>query len=210
LSAEAAERPRSDAGTPGDQTLPRPWGFWSTLLWGFLAFALGTVSVLGALFWLDWAQNVPEAQDDLWKSPWFPLLLIVTNIIQVAVLAWAARLSGWPIGKYLGLVRPRGRDVLFGFAALILVLGALEILTHLVGRSSVTPFQMEGYEAARAAGLVPLMWLAFVVAAPLGEEILFRGFLFRGWAASPLGAPGTILVTSLSSAPPIRNTTGSA
>jgi membrane protease YdiL (CAAX protease family) len=26
---------------------------------------------------------------------------------------------------------------------------------------------------------------------------VFRGFLFRGWAASPLGAPGTIILTSL-------------
>jgi membrane protease YdiL (CAAX protease family) len=195
LTAEAAERPRSDADTPGDQALPPPWGFWSTLVWGLLAFALGAALVGGAVFWLNWGQleSLPDTQQD----PWLPLQLIIANLFQVAVLAWAARLAGWPIGKYFGLVRPRGRDLLFGFAALAVVLGALEILTHVVGRSSVTPFQMEAYRAARATGLVPLMWLAFVVVAPLGEEILFRGFLFRGWAASPLGAAGTILATSL-------------
>jgi membrane protease YdiL (CAAX protease family) len=36
-----------------------------------------------------------------------------------------------------------------------------------------------------------------VVVAPLGEELLFRGFLYRGWASSWLGVGGTILVTSL-------------
>ena len=74
---------------------------------------------------------------------------------------------------------------------------ALEILTYLLHRESVTPFQTEAYRASRAAGLLPLMWVAFVIAAPVGEEILFRGFVFRGWAASPLGVPGTILLTSL-------------
>jgi membrane protease YdiL (CAAX protease family) len=36
-----------------------------------------------------------------------------------------------------------------------------------------------------------------VVGAPLVEETFFRGFLFRGLAASPLGGPATIVVTSL-------------
>ena len=199
MSAEAAERPRSGAGTPNDQALPRPWGFWSTLLWGLLAFLLGAFLVFGAVFLINGGSldSLPETQEAPWKDPWLPLQLILINLIQIAVVALAARLSGWPIGTYFALVRPRRRDLLFGFAALLLVLGALEILTHLVGRSSVTPFQTDAYEAARAAGLVPLMWIAFVVAAPVGEEIVFRGFLFRGWAASRLGAPGTVLATSL-------------
>jgi hypothetical protein len=42
-----------------------------------------------------------------------------------------------------------------------------------------------------------VLWLAFVVVAPVGEEITFRGFLFRGWAASRLGVSGTILLSAL-------------
>ena len=38
-------------------------------------------------------------------------------------------------------------------------------------RTGRTPFQTDSYGAAHAAGLLPLMWLAFVVAAPLGEEM---------------------------------------
>jgi len=29
------------------------------------------------------------------------------------------------------------------------------------------------------------MWTGAVIVAPAGEEILFRGFLFRGWVRSP-------------------------
>jgi hypothetical protein len=52
-------------------------------------------------------------------------------------------------------------------------------------------------ETYLTAGSVALLWLAIVVAAPLAEEVLFRGFLFTGFAASPLGAMGTIFLTSL-------------
>jgi hypothetical protein len=37
--------------------------------------------------------------------------------------------------------------------------------------------------------------LAFVIIAPAAEEITFRGFLYRGWAASRLGVFGAILLT---------------
>ena len=42
----------------------------------------------------------------------------------------------------------------------------------------------------------PLLILALVVGAPVGEELIFRGFLFRGLAES-IGVVATIIVTSL-------------
>ncbi len=36
-----------------------------------------------------------------------------------------------------------------------------------------------------------------VVATPIGEEILFRGFLFRGWLQAPRDVWPVIVVTSL-------------
>ena len=52
------------------------------------------------------------------------------------------------------------------------------------------------YRAAKAAGVLPLLWLSMVVVAPVTEELFFRGFLHRGWAPSWLGVSGTIVVTS--------------
>jgi uncharacterized protein len=42
-----------------------------------------------------------------------------------------------------------------------------------------------------------LLWVAVVVCAPWGEEVFFRGFLFKGWLHSVLGGWGTVLLTSL-------------
>ncbi len=183
------------AAIPPDRSGPRPWGFWSTLLWALFAFAVSATIVGGTVLWLYWNafDRLPDSQEDAS----FAIQFIAVNLLQIVVLAWAARLAGWPVGRYFGLIRPNRGDVLYGVASFGLLLLALEILTHVLGRDSVTTFQTDSYRAASAAGLLPLLWLAFVVAAPVGEEIIFRGFVFRGWAASPLGVPGTILLTSL-------------
>jgi membrane protease YdiL (CAAX protease family) len=176
--------------------LPRPWGFWSTLGFALLAFLLAHIVVGGIVWWLSLSRGEVLSEAAL-DDPTLPLLLIVTNVMLIVMLAGASRLAGWPAARYLGLVQPNRRDVIVSIAALIAVMIALEALTWLLGRASVTPFQTDAYRVAKTAGTLPLMWLAFVVAAPAGEEILFRGFVFRGWAASPLGPLGTVALTSL-------------
>ena len=46
----------------------------------------------------------------------------------------------------------------------------------------VTPFQVDTYRSSRAAGTLPLLWFTFAIAGPSAEEIVFRGFLYRGFA----------------------------
>jgi len=41
-----------------------------------------------------------------------------------------------------------------------------------------------------------MIWVAFIIAAPLFEEIFFRGFLFKGLESSFMGPLGAVLVTS--------------
>ncbi|SRR5712691_4508050 len=62
---------------------------------------------------------------------------------------------------------------------------------------SVTQFQLDIYRTASAAGYLPWQWLTAVVVTPIGEETLFRGFLFRGWHRSPRHAWPVIIATAL-------------
>jgi membrane protease YdiL (CAAX protease family) len=95
------------------------------------------------------------------------------------------------------LVLPSRRDVILGLAvvtALLLVLtGAVAWYVFLVPNGSTAAHNL--FPNGTTATLL-LMWPAGVVIAPVSEELMFRGFLFRGWEKTWLGAWGTIVLTA--------------
>src|SRR5262249_16807638 len=123
---------------------------------------------------------------------------LVWNIVQVGGLALLARWAHWPAGRYLGLVRPRGRDTAVALGALAVFVVGSDALTYLLGRDIVTPFQIASYLNARASQSLPLLWIAFTAVGPAGEEIMFRGFLYRGWARSERAVlPALVVISAL-------------
>jgi membrane protease YdiL (CAAX protease family) len=102
--------------------------------------------------------------------------------------------KGLAVGDYLALNAPRAGDL----ARWILLAAALmlcfEFLSILMQRQTVPSFMVEAYRTARFA---PLIYAAVVLAGPVFEEILFRGFLFKGLERSRLGARGAIIFTAL-------------
>jgi membrane protease YdiL (CAAX protease family) len=183
-----------------ETTAPRtPWGLWATLGWVILAFVLSVIA--GIVVLLIWRPDaVMSGNVDMLKDgPLISITTIASAAVQVGILALAARLARWPAGEYLGLVRPATRPALIAIAILIVFLLGYDALTYLLGRDIVTPFQVDTYRTARDSGTLPLslLWLTFVFAAPVAEEIMFRGFLFRGWVRSERSAIPGILVISL-------------
>jgi membrane protease YdiL (CAAX protease family) len=174
-----------------------PWGLWATFGWVILAILLS--SIAGLIVVLIWRPDaITGGTTDMLKDgPLISITTIASAIVQVATLALAARLAHWPAGEYLGLVRPATRPALIAIAVLIVFLLGYDALTYLLGRDIVTPFQVDTYRAARDGNALPLLWLTFVLVAPIAEEIMFRGFLFRGWVRSESSAIPAIVVISL-------------
>jgi membrane protease YdiL (CAAX protease family) len=75
-------------------------------------------------------------------------------------------------------------------------LAVVDVLAHMSSRGISAPFVQEIYRTARESGMLPFVLLAILVAAPVTQELLFRGFLLRGWAASRLGAIGAVPLTA--------------
>jgi hypothetical protein len=174
-----------------------PWGLWATLGWVILAFVLS--SIAGLIVVLIWRPDaiMSSGADMLKDGPLISITTIASATVQVGMLALAAKLAHWPAGEYLGLVRPATRPALIAIAVFIVFLLGYDALTYLIGRDIVTPFQVDTYRTARDGGTLPLLWLTFVLVAPIAEEIMFRGFLFRGWARSERSAIPAIVVISL-------------
>jgi len=100
--------------------------------------------------------------------------------VQIAVLAFAARLRRWTPVDYLALNIPRRSEIVFAVLCTIALMIVFDALMFVSGRNLVPSFQIEAYQTAKDAGLLLWMMLAFIVVAPVGEEVAFRGFLYRG------------------------------
>ena len=86
--------------------------------------------------------------------------------------------------------------MLLGGAAVVAFIVVGNLISLLLGKNIVTSFQVDIYRSAQAAGWLPLLWLVIVVVTPIGEEVMVRGFLVRGWHRTPGDAWVVILVTA--------------
>lgn len=169
------------------------WGLAATLGFGILAFVLGQavgVAVLAAVRTFD-----PLHVE--YDGTAIAIVTLIANPIQIVTLVLAARLTGSGVSAYFGLNWPRRRDIGIAIAALAVAVVLGDVLTLALGRDLVPTFQLEIHRSASASGTLPLLWLAVVVAAPVGEELLFRGFLFRGLVQGPHDSLPGILVIAL-------------
>jgi len=117
----------------------------------------------------------------MWKT-WYTTVISALGALGL-VTATATKWGFYPIGLIVLL------------CAALVGLGMLfDGLRTLLHRPIVPEVMVQTYQTA---GIPPLLWLAVVVAAPLGEETLFRGFLFKGILHSRLGGAGAILLTAL-------------
>jgi uncharacterized protein len=172
-----------------------PWGRWATLVLGLIAMLLGQLAALTALIW--WSglglTQVPDVTSD---GVALILIVCISTPIQVFVLALMARQTGASATNYLGLKLPRRIEVVGGIIIIVIFVAVSDGITWLLGRDIVSQFQLDIYASARNAGYLPSLWLTLVVIAPIGEETLFRGFLFRGWYRVPRDVWPVIIVTS--------------
>jgi CAAX protease family protein len=181
-----------------------PWLFWATTLWGIAivatSMAVGVVGLFVALTWLHPGpyRSKQELQQFLYSDG--DLLYAVVGAAAVgafAVLALAVRLSRLGMREYLGLIVPRGRDAVVGFAGLALLYVCFALASQLTGPQQSSSYVADLYRGALSSGHLPALAAAIVILAPVSEELLIRGFLLRGWAASRLGPTCAVLLTSV-------------
>lgn len=186
-------QPRPTASAAGARFLPsgaKPWGFLTSLAIAAFA-AYGARRAMGALLTL----TLPHGQ--IWGA--IGLLLVWGTELAVIVLAvWLTQI---PVRDYLGWTRPRAGDVVLGLIVAV-ALGLLPNLLQLaiIGKP-LNPSQIADYQQAIAGGTSKLWfvfaWWPAILLAPLVEESVFRGFLWRSFSASRLGNIGALLLTAL-------------
>jgi uncharacterized protein len=179
---------------------PKTWGYFATFGWVLLAYVVASIAAFAALYlWdpaairsdLDFSGLMKDARH-------FSQSTIVTNAFLVAFLIWAAWLPGKRAKEYLALNWAPRQEVVVALVSLAVLLPLLDVMAYLAGQPIIPPFMVDIYGNAKTTDMLPLLWLAVVVAAPVAEEVVFRGFIFRGWV-QPSQRPmvGILLVTTL-------------
>jgi uncharacterized protein len=169
------------------------WGIWATLAFAILAFVLGQAMGYAVV---SMVKTIDPGRVDT-DGVAVAIYTLISNPVEIVTLVLAIQLLGTDAREYLGLDVPRPRDVAIAVGALAAAIAVTDTMTLALGKELVPAFQVELHRTAREEGSLPWLWLAIIVAAPVGEELLFRGFMFRGFVHEPRDAVPGILVISL-------------
>src|SRR3954466_3166690 len=195
------ESPATPAQNPGASPQPRIWKFWGTSLWGLLLFAAMFAGqfLLVAAFFIAKGPPFDIASIKAVASAGTVISLsVMMGLPAVLAVLWlATRAVRAPFADYLALRRSSWRNLLIGIAALIALVAGWDLLARMLGRDISPGFMVDVLKSAQADGALWLLVIAFAVAAPITEEVMVRGFLYRGWSESALRATGAVLLSSL-------------
>ena len=180
---------------------PRVWKFWGTTLWGVLAFAamsIGQLTVVAfQVLWSDEPFDLGLIAKAV-SSGTTVALSVIMGLPAVCLALWLAiRLARNSFVDYLGLRGTSWKTVLLGTVALIALVGAWEVMARLTGHKSAPGFMIDVVTSAQADGTLWLLVIALTAGAAITEELLARGFLYRGWSESFLRPVGAIVLSSL-------------
>lgn len=199
--------PSADLSQPQPAPQPRPQSAWKILAYTGVLFL--AYSVLQVVFGMVAAFAVPGgamAPPPSGANPMsgLPLALILgvgTIVAAPFGIAGTVLLVRHqflePVREYLGLRGTTLRQVLLWTGALALFVALFDLLGRWLERPEIPPFMRDilvspgQSDAARV-----LLWLAVVIAAPVLEEILFRGFLLEGLRRR-LGGLGAVALSSV-------------
>ncbi len=198
----AAEIPiLAEAVEPLVPAPPRPWGFWATMglslgIIGFFIFVQAMVTVGFILY--HGAVDPKFGDADIMRLATSGLLLSVAEWVStpltLALVVWLVKLRGQlSVREYLSLHKIPARYYVFWTAVLLAFAATTDGLSWIAGHRVVPEVMVRAY---RTAVVPPLLWGAIIIAAPIFEELFFRGFFFRGIQQSRLGNAGAVLITS--------------
>jgi membrane protease YdiL (CAAX protease family) len=186
--------------TPADPQ-PRVWKFWGTALWGLAIFAAMFVGQIGAILYLVVHGGHPIDMASIQlvgRDPQAIGLSVIMGLPATLAAVWLAiRIKGASFVDYLALRWPSWTQLLLGAVGLVLIVVLWEFMSRSMGREATPGFMTDLLKSGRDNGAAAALVLGFSVAAPMSEEVLARGFLYRGWSESFLRVPGAIILSSL-------------
>jgi membrane protease YdiL (CAAX protease family) len=155
-----------------------------------LAVQIGVLIVYAVVLQIQTHRDPPASI--VYNGNYISIAAVVTVPLVIGLVALLIYVRRRRIADYLALKAPSTRQAVTAVGGLAVLLTASDLITYLSDRPIVPEFMDRVYTTA----WFPVLLLALVVAAPLNEETLFRGFLFRGIVGA-WGPVAAIVISAL-------------
>ncbi|MBR1146890.1 CPBP family intramembrane glutamic endopeptidase [Bradyrhizobium sp. AUGA SZCCT0431] len=165
----------------------RTWDFKETALVGLIAYA-----VYGLTAWFVLGSYNAVGTTSAVQYQAYGAALILAGLLPTAVLWIAIRLANRDFGEYLALNWPSSDEALRA----VLIMTAVMVI-EVVAISVVGPTEISPNPYLRAGWGLLTFLIGSCIVVPVMEELVVRGFMFRGWSQSILGPTGAILLSSI-------------
>ncbi|CAA6823087.1 MAG: CAAX amino terminal protease self-immunity [uncultured Sulfurovum sp.] len=180
------------------------WGFRGTFLWGLvilLAFALGQViPLLGYMFVENMSITLESFNSFSTKVTTDAFLLFLSAVggmfLVVPVVLGIAKLKkGSILKEYFSLNGFTLKVLGLAILAFVVLQFSTGLLIEAMGAKEIPNFMMNLEYPTLMTKI--LLVIAVVVAAPIVEEVIFRGFLLKGFSQTFMGVHGAVFVTAV-------------
>jgi uncharacterized protein len=169
----------------------RTWDFMETMFVGLIAYGVYTLTSGIVLAMLAAPDAAKILAPDQFQS--LGIAYIVSSPLAIAVLWIAIRMARRDFVEYLALKWPSAGQLLRALAITAILLFAQSLAVYFIDAGELPP---SPYLNIRQAGGLLIFLIGGCIAAPIMEEFVLRGFIFRGWSQSFLGPVGSIVLTS--------------
>lgn len=178
------------------------WGLLGTLIWGLIItviFFVTQIVAMGIYIGINYGDiAAPEVEKLMVDLQFNGLVLSICTFASLLVcgllmLGIIKLKKGSNLKHYFGFRAVSLRDLKFWLVVFTGLIIVSDLLTFLLGRPIVPEFMTAVYTSTESKWI---LWLALIVAAPLFEEMFFRGFLISGISPSILGPVGAIVISS--------------
>lgn len=172
----------SEAAPLKSRGFGKPWLIISTVVLLFLASQIAAAIITEILFNLSGKQV-----DDIYQSTAAQFIFIlIAEALVVAAVVWLVRRRGLGLAS-IGLGRrPQWKDLTYAAAVFIVFFIFLAVLFAVLQalvpeiQSKLEEPQEIGFEGIKSRLDMILAFSSLVILAPVGEEVLVRGYLFSG------------------------------
>lgn len=170
------------------------WGPWATLVWGVLVvMAFMFTQLIIMLLYRELLLPGKVANEIMLNGDAISFAEIIAACFAISLVFTIILFRrGYSIQAYLRLYSVSKRLIL-NYLGIMLLVFALMFLASEITNHPTPQVMIDIYASAKYPAV---LWFALIIAAPLFEEILFRGFMFEGLQASAFGVGFAAVITS--------------